>query len=351
MPPLARRYRSPAPRGRRPASSARTTPLRGRRRSSPCGAPWPASPRASSTTRSAKHAGLDGRRSRPQAERSARCRASSGRRPSSAGRFWPPQLQHLVGFGRGAQHRIAGAAADIGRERDPHRSRRIAQPRQVEQAAADEQIRRRAEHRDRPAVRQPPRLRRRRDGCNGRTATVGPAGRSGRRHPCSWLRLRESRARPSRSRPDFPPDASACTRRDARATSAPAASSCASVEVMREARRDRHSAAAPCPCQRSISALAFLDSRSAACRSSPGGALRSIITLPAIIRVSRRSASAKNASTDPGCTVHRPPPWWCRCAAARPGRSRRCAPRGPASPNFCSSTKVYFFSHSSNCAP
>ena len=42
------------------------------------------------------------------------------------------ELQHLVAFCRCAQHRIARAAADIRRERDPHA--RLPEPRLIEQA-------------------------------------------------------------------------------------------------------------------------------------------------------------------------------------------------------------------------
>ena len=62
------------------------------------------------------------------------------------------QLHHLVGLGRRAQHRIGGAAADVGCQRDAHAG--SGEPLVVEQAAADEQIRCRAEHRDRPGVAQ-----------------------------------------------------------------------------------------------------------------------------------------------------------------------------------------------------
>ena len=61
-------------------------------------------------------------------------------------------LHHLVGLGGGAQHGIGRAAADIGRERNANA--RAGEPRIVEQAAADEEIGGRAEHRDRTAVAQ-----------------------------------------------------------------------------------------------------------------------------------------------------------------------------------------------------
>ena len=70
----------------------------------------------------------------------------------------------------------------------------------------------------------------------------------------------------------------------------------------REARRDRViEPAAPAPALRS--APCSRHSRAAAVSVSAAGALRSIITLPAIMRAPRRSASAKKASTDCGCTV------------------------------------------------
>jgi len=64
------------------------------------------------------------------------------------------QLQHLVGLGKGAQHGIAGAAAHV--RGHPYTQRSMGRPSlgQVEQAAADEQVRRRAEYGNRPGLAQ-----------------------------------------------------------------------------------------------------------------------------------------------------------------------------------------------------
>ena len=62
------------------------------------------------------------------------------------------ELQHLVALGGRAQHRIARAPADVGRERDPYARPR--EPRLIEQAGAKEKIRRWAECGDGAAFRQ-----------------------------------------------------------------------------------------------------------------------------------------------------------------------------------------------------
>ena len=115
--PRRRRWRAPP--GRRPASSGRTAPLQDRPRPSPSGAPWPASPGIQH-----HQIGETARLDRPDASRPspapARCRASSCGRPQRR-QVLAAQLQHLVAFGGRPQHGIAGAAADIGRQRHPHR--------------------------------------------------------------------------------------------------------------------------------------------------------------------------------------------------------------------------------------
>ena len=60
--------------------------------------------------------------------------------------------EHLVALGRGPQHGIAGAAADIGR--DAGEDAGLAHAGEIEQAGAEKQVRGRAEHRRRPARRQ-----------------------------------------------------------------------------------------------------------------------------------------------------------------------------------------------------
>src|SRR5271166_423666 len=61
----------------------------------------------------------------------------------------PVELQDLIALSRGAQHRIARSAAHVGCERDAYT--RVAQPRLIERARAQKQVRGRAEGRDRPA--------------------------------------------------------------------------------------------------------------------------------------------------------------------------------------------------------
>jgi len=60
------------------------------------------------------------------------------------------ELQNLIPLGRGPQHRVAGAAADVGGEPDPHPC--VREPRPVEQSGAEEQVGGRAEGRDRAAL-------------------------------------------------------------------------------------------------------------------------------------------------------------------------------------------------------
>ena len=89
------------------------------------------------------------------------------------------QRLHLVGVGHVAQHRQAGAAADVARQADGHAGRFGGAP--VEQAAAEEQVRRRAVRDLRAAPRAARRGRRRRARCRARTRSSRAAGRRGRR--------------------------------------------------------------------------------------------------------------------------------------------------------------------------
>ena len=171
--PAARRHRPRARRGRRPASAAGT-------------ALPPASPTVSIRSRIAGVArGIEHDDVGVGARRPA-CRPSADRqRLGIAARHLPErreriellavQRDHLVALVHGAQHRIVGAAADIGGGGDPERLFAPAKALVVEQAGAEEQVRGRAEHRHRAGspTAHPPRGRK--DGCSGRTALFAPS--------------------------------------------------------------------------------------------------------------------------------------------------------------------------------
>ena len=125
----------------------------------------------------------------------------------------------------------------------------------------------------------------------------------------------------SRSRRGSRPDGSACS-----ASGCSREQGARGLELRlgrgeREARRDR----VELPALARASARAApgcRDSRARGVSSRPAGAPRSIITLPAIIRVLRRSAlGEERLDRFPGGPCNRPRPSWCRCAAARRGRS------------------------------
>ena len=198
-------------------------------RRSPSGAPWRAW-RGRRARRGRPRCRLRSRRCGPRGPARGRCRGSSGRRPAAAGHDWPASCKHLVAFRRGAQHRIAGAAADVGRERDAHAAPRAAAPCRT---GRSRETGSRSGRTRRPTGSPPaPRLRCRRDGCNGRTSSAARGARSALVDVEIGLRPRKELRRPGRSRPCSRRDASAHRRRGNSSASAPAASSCASVEVM-----------------------------------------------------------------------------------------------------------------------
>ena len=151
---------------------------RGRRPPSPSDAPSPAW-RANRARRGRPPCRLRASRCGRRGSAPARCRASCGRRPAAAGQDWPVELQDLVAFRRGAQHRIARAAADVGRERNPHAGVAAAAPdrtgRSRETGSTSGRTRRPT-----GSPRAPP-LRRLRDECNGRTPSADRAARRARK--------------------------------------------------------------------------------------------------------------------------------------------------------------------------
>ena len=224
-----------------------------------------------------------------------------------------------------------------------------AQARQVEQPRADEQVGGRAEHRDRAASRRAARPRCPPGGCSGRAGCAASAGRSARTRRCT-----------SGSTGTGPSTVSISRRFSQRwvwtwhsgnsRTSAPAASSWASVEVMREAGRDgveragrAHASGRAGPGSR--------DSPARACRAGPRARRGPSSPCPRSSACGGARPRRRRRPRMRGGPCSRRRRSWSRCAEARRGRSarRRSACSGRA--YFCSSTKVYFCSQSSSCAP
>ena len=156
-----------------------------------------------------------------------------------------------------AQHAKAGAAADVGAE--PHAHAAPARRREVEQAAAEEQVRGRAERHRGAGVPPCARGRSRRDGCNARTPRARAAARSGRRRRDS-CGSRETARPPTPLRRRFSATCAAGTRRDTREQARRRARAGARSRS-RKARRDRvGEPAAPVPLrdQRRLIAVAAI---------------------------------------------------------------------------------------------
>ena len=187
--PSARpRHRSPPPPGRRPASGAGTAPPAASRWS-PCAAPSPAWRALSSTTTSASLPGAS------VPIRSADDSASAlprviHQKALERVELLAAQRQHLVALVERAQHRVVGAAADVGGDRPAHAL--LAQADLVEEAAAEEEVGGRAEDRHRAARRHRRRLALGEMDRSGRTGSSARAARSARRR-------RDSRAPPDRA--------------------------------------------------------------------------------------------------------------------------------------------------------
>ena len=116
--PARRRRRSRPPSGRRRGSAARRAP-RPAAPPSPCAAPWPGVAALSSTTTSASAPGA--RRADPVLQRE-RPGVAEGDPVEGAQRveLLPAERQHLVALVERAQHRVAGAAADVGGDGAAH---------------------------------------------------------------------------------------------------------------------------------------------------------------------------------------------------------------------------------------
>ena len=143
----------------------------------------------------------------------------------------------------------------------------------------------------------------RRDGCRGRRSSAARAGRGARRRRDSSSRAGKS-LRTQATSAVFSATcdctyASGCSR-----FSAPGRLELRGRGRRREARRDRVARAGPCRAS-ARSAPSTRRSRAARCRVSARGALRSISTLPAIIRSPGACASSKSTSTDSGWTVQK----------------------------------------------
>ena len=256
-------------------------------------------------------------------------------------------LQHLVGFVGRLQQRIAGAAADVGRQRDAHA--RLVEPPHVEQARAQEQIGRRAERGHAP-------LRRER-GDLGVLQMDAMAEDRFRAEQAEALvdveivaRLRKQLLGQAISAWFSLEMRLHVARRDIRATSAPAAASCASRRGDREARRDRiaePAAAAPALDQR----LAFV----IAALRGVGQRGRRVAVHHHLARDHARAAllACREERVDRfrphGAIDHRRR----RALAEHLVEEEFARPRrhGAGSENFCSSTNVYFCNQSSSCAP
>ena len=251
--------------------------------------------------------GLAARRERADARRRGRNarRAAGGREPPRVRRRQrlAAQLRDLARRLHRAQHRQAGAAADVGAEPDAHaaaathgaRTRSNSPlPRKlfdVGQCASAVPVSCSTCHSrvvEVDAVRVDRRAGRGARGARRRRGSRARSGYSARIHAISRDVLRDVRLQP------------ACP--DARARAPPAASSCAGVRRGGEARRDRVAEpTAPVPSDRS--APSTRRSRGSRCRAGRRGAWRSISTLPAITRMPRASAASNSTSTECACTV------------------------------------------------
>ena len=207
-----------------------------------------------------------------------------------------------------------------------HRPVRVAQRREIEQAGAQEQVRGRAERRDRAAGRQALPLAPRPGGCSGRTASAGRAARTGRRRPCSSSPTGTGGAR-WRSRRGSRKGGSGDSSRGAPPAGRP---------PPRAGRRSRspQSAARSRSCRR-LATVPALDQRLALAIAALGGIeqrCRRAAVHHHLAGDGARAAPSRFGEQRVGRLRHapsrRPPRSWCRCAAARPGRSSRCARHG-----------------------
>ena len=255
-----------------------------------------------------------------EAERLRRRRASRACSAFQAVRRSPGQRLHLVGIGQCAQHRQAGAAADVAGDADARRRRLGGRASRTGRCRGTgsttgrmRDLRAGVAQRRAVGVVEP-------DAVREHARAMQQAG--ARVDVEVAARLRETARAPSAPRRGSRPRGSACRALGSaaaeRARPSRAAPACWSAR------------SAPSPRRRGgrgrASARSARGSRARRCSTSsrrPSGAWRSISTLPAMTRMPRASAAANSASTEALCTVGKTTAAVVPCASSASRKQRR----------------------------